>query len=431
MKILDRLRHPGKHVGILVVAAALVCGTFGGCGKQQTDVTPDGKLIIRFWQFWTEPKVRAVITKAVEDFEASNPEYKVEITDLTWDAGHQKIVAAFAGGAVPDLLELGSDWVAEFADAKALMDMTTEYNNLRDAYFGWPGTIYQDRCWALPWYLSTRVLYQNDDLVKFTGNNAKNPPIFWQDLMLRAKRLSQIKGDWHGYGVNAAEQHVLYKKFLPYLWSAGGDILTHDGTKCDLVSPEAIEALQFIVDLSEFGYVEKQTQLDEMFMSNRLLYHISGDWLSERIKASGLPLKYSVHLMPYPSLGRGGQISFAGGEYLTIPRASRQPLGALKLARYLLSEKNIFNLCLATGCATPANKNVAGNPYFADDPVRKVFIEQLKHSKAPPVHPRWVEIESELEWGVEQALYKKLTVPEALNQTCEKIDKILDKWAKK
>jgi multiple sugar transport system substrate-binding protein len=162
----------------------------------------------------------------VEDFEAANPEFKVEVTDLTWSDGHQKIVAAFAGGAVPDLLELGSDWIAEFADANALMDMTSEYANLGDAYLGWAPTIYQDRCWALPWYLSTRVLYQNDELVRYAGANPSNPPVFWADLLLRAKRISQVRGELYGYGVNAAERHRLYKKFLPYLWSAGGDVLT-------------------------------------------------------------------------------------------------------------------------------------------------------------------------------------------------------------
>jgi ABC-type glycerol-3-phosphate transport system substrate-binding protein len=430
MKLTPRFRAV-KPVLSSLLLAFLVAGVPGGCGREQTEKTAEGRTVVRFWQFWTEPKVRAVITRACEEFEAANPDFKVEITDLTWTDGHQKIVAAFAGGAVPDLLELGSDWIAEFADANALMDMTSEYANLNEAYYGWTPAIYQDRCWAIPWYLSTRVLYQNDELVRYSGSNPNNPPVWWGELLQRCKRISQLKGQFYGYGVNAAERHRLYKKFLPYLWSAGGDILSADGSKCDLVSAQAIDALQFIVDLSEFGYIEKQAQLDEMFMSNRLLYHISGDWLYERIKASGSPLKYSAHLMPYPTVGRGAQISFAGGEYLTIPRAATQPLGALKLARYLVNEKNIFNLCIATGCATPASKSVAGNPYFAADSVRQIFMEQLRHSKAPPVHPRWVDIETELEWGVEQALYKKMSVPEALNKTCEKIDKILAEGRKK
>ncbi len=427
-------RHP--HVSdrkwlLYLLIGSAIGGLIGGCSRSQSDKTPDGRTIIRLWQFWTEAKARAVIGKAAGDFETANPEYKVEITDLTWNDGHQKIVAAFAGGEAPDLLELGSDWIAEFADAQALMDLTSEYMQLRDTYAGWPASIYQDKCWALPWYLSTRVLYQNDELVSAIGDQPGHAPLTWDVLMGRAKKANQLQPKIFGYGVNAAEKHRLYKKFLPYLWSRGGSILTPDGSHCALNSPEGAAALQFVVDLSQYGLMEKQAQLDELFMENRLLYHISGDWLHERIKVSGSPVRYSAHLMPYPSVGEGGQISFAGGEYLTVPRRARQPLGAIKLARQLLNEKNIFNLCIATGCATPSHKTVAANPYFAEDSVRRVFVQQLEQSQAPPVHPRWVEIETELEWGVEQALYKKLTVSEALEQTCARIDKILAQPSKK
>src|SRR3989304_2926880 len=117
MMKLPRQFHTVKPVLSSLLLVLLVAGVPGGCGKEQAEKAAEGCTVIRFWQFWTEPKARAVITKAVEDFEAANPEFKVEITDLTWNDGHQKIVAAFAGGAVPDLLELGSDWIAEFADA--------------------------------------------------------------------------------------------------------------------------------------------------------------------------------------------------------------------------------------------------------------------------------------------------------------------------
>ncbi|MEW5875925.1 MAG: extracellular solute-binding protein, partial [Candidatus Zixiibacteriota bacterium] len=93
---------------VLAVAVALLAGAVTGCGGGESD----GRKVIHFWQFWTEPRVKAVLDKAIAEFETENPEYKVEVTDLTWNDGHQKIVAAFAGGKAPDLLELGSDWIA-------------------------------------------------------------------------------------------------------------------------------------------------------------------------------------------------------------------------------------------------------------------------------------------------------------------------------
>ncbi len=403
-------------------AIVLALGMCLGCGGDQAEKSQS---VIHFWQFWTEPAVKAVITKAVTEFEQANPEYKVEITDLTWDDGHQKIVAAFAGGQVPDLLELGSDWIAEFANAGALTDLTAEYDRMNQGYVGWPSAMYNGSCWALPWYLSTRVLYQNDTLAWNLALKPDRPPVIWDELLEWSAKANRRKPNFFGYGVNAAERHRLYKKFLPFLWSAGGDILSEDGTHCVLDSPEGERALQFLVRLSKNGIIEKQQTLDDLFASGRLLYLISGDWLNRRMKDLDLPFGYSVHLIPQPGPGDGDQISFAGGEYLTIPRRAAEPLGAIKLARFLLDSKNIFNLCIATDCPTPVSIEVGNNPYFLEDPVRRVFLEQLVRSKSPPVHPRWVEIEAEIEWGVEQALYEKLPVTAALVQTCERIDKIL------
>jgi len=394
-------------------------------------VTADGRLVVHFWQFWTEPRVKAVITKAIEEWEANNPLYKVEVTDLTWSDGYQKIVAAFAGNRVPDLLELGSDWVAEFADRGALMDMSTECLRLHDTLAGWPPAIYNDNCWALPWYLSTRVFYFNKDIAKLTQGGDPRPPMLWEELLQQTRDATIEKPKLWGFGVNAAEPHVLYKKFLPFLWSAGGDVLTEDQTVCALETDAGRRALQFLVDLSKNQLVEKQAALDDAFINGKLLFHLSGDWLYEKLRRSGSSVEFSAFMMPFPAPNEGTRTSFAGGEYLAIPRRATQPVAAISLARHLLSEKNIFNLCIATGCATPVHIKVARNPYFAEDSVRSVFIRQMSQAKSSPAHPRWVEIEAALEWGVEQALYGKRTVDEALAATCEKINAILSKSEKR
>ena len=197
------------------------------------------------------------------------------------------------------------------------------------------------------------------------------------------------------------------------------------GSRCALQSRAATEALQFLVDLSQFGIMEKQKVLDDLFMSGHLLFNLSGDWLYRRIDEANLDLDYYVAPIPIRTPEMGTPKSFAGGEFLTIPRPAREPLGAIKLARFLLSGKNILNLCVATGSATPVKIETGDNIYFSDDPIKQVFMQQLVTSKSPPVNPHWVQIEAELEWGIEQALYQKLTVEDALEQTCERINKIL------
>jgi multiple sugar transport system substrate-binding protein len=414
----------------LLLAVPVLLAMTVGCGKKHEQIDSEGRRVIHFWQFWTDPRVKTVVVNAVEEFEKENPLYKVEITDLTWDNGYQKLVAAFAAGEVPDLVELGSDWIAEFADRGALLQLDQECEKMKDKYVGWPPAIWDSNCYALPWYVATRVFFQNDDLAALIMGHTRPHPITWARLLEYAKdsRLSRPKA-W-GFGVNAAEPHRLYKRFLPFLWAAGGDVLTEDQTACAMETEAGRQALQFIVNLSEGQYVEKQAALDDAFIQGKLLFHFSGDWLYEKLKSSGTSTKYSAFPMPYPAPGQGTQAGFAGGEYLAIPRKAAEPVAAINLARTLLSAKNIFNLCIATGAATPANMEVASNSYFFDDSVRDVFIYQLNEAHSPPAHPRWLEMEDVIEKGVEKALYEKARVEDVLHEMCEGINKILADYEK-
>jgi len=398
----------------------LVCCCFllSGCGGEKPK---PGEKIVEFWQFWTDPKAKAVIETAVAEFEESHRGVKVKITDLTWNDGHQKIVSAFAAGRPPDLLELGSDWIAEFAAEGVLMDLTSEAVKTQNEFAGLPAGIYNGKCYALPWYLGTRVLYINEDIAKKIGLNPNQPPITWEQLLIWIRSINKLRPNFYGFGANAAEKHRLYKKFLPFLWSNGGTILSDDGNFSTIDSDEAVTALEYYVTLADEGFVEKQSVLDDMFVQGRLGLVFSGDWLHKRLQDSRSRLNYRVATIPFPRPGRGGQISFAGGEYLAIPAKAKEPVQALQLARLLRNEKNSINLCIATGGATPANLSAAANPYFAEDPIRSVFITQLQSSRMPPAHPQWVYIEQIIEEAVEKAMYKKLTPAEALDEAARKI----------
>ena len=95
------------------------------------------KTTITWWQFWTDPAVKPVINEMVADFERANPEIEVKLTDLTWANGHEKIVIAFSSGRGPDVVELGSDWIAQFADAGQLLDISSEIKADSSNFQGW------------------------------------------------------------------------------------------------------------------------------------------------------------------------------------------------------------------------------------------------------------------------------------------------------
>jgi len=83
---------------------------------------------LRFWQFWDT----GVIEPIVRRFEAENPGIKVEVEQLTWKSGLEKIQAAVASGTEPDLCELGSTWLPRFSYEGVLADLTGVYEAVAD-----------------------------------------------------------------------------------------------------------------------------------------------------------------------------------------------------------------------------------------------------------------------------------------------------------
>ncbi len=360
---------------------------------------------IEFWQFWTDPQARPVIESIVAQFENENPGWKVNITDLTWADGHQKIVVAFGAGNPPDLLELGSDWIAEFAAGHALSEI--DINTSQFLVTG-PG-IFENKIYAQPWFLASRIFYFNKTLLDRVGLNI---PSDWHELLDACHKIDALDEDISGFGANSPEPHRLYKKFLPFVWSTGGDIIRDSKIRLD--APEIISALRFYGELTQCGQIETQRHLEDSFCEGRIGFLISGGWLLKRLRETPPSFEYQL----VPMIGKDNKTtgcSFAGGEYLVIPQRSKNKQAAEKLMQVITRIENVNALCDSVGFGYPPHRDIS-----IDE--SSVLYKQLIHSRSTPVHPRWVYVESIIEEMVEQVMLRQMTPEQAVRNAQTKID---------
>ena len=250
---------------------------------------------VDWWQFWTDPNIKPTIMAMVEEFEQQNPDITVNLTDLTWANGHEKIAIAFASGSQPDVVELGSDWIAQFADAGRLVDLTEHVDPGRAEFQGWSLATYQDRVYAKPWILGTRVLFFNRALLTNAGYDEDYVPVNWAHFTEAIEKVQALGDDIYGWGSNAAEKHRLYKKFMPFLWSVRGKVLSDDGRYCVVSSQQAVEALKFYRRLHDCcGYVANQRGIEDAFLDGRIGFILSGDWLLKRIELENREIDFAA-----------------------------------------------------------------------------------------------------------------------------------------
>jgi multiple sugar transport system substrate-binding protein len=385
------------------LAAALVLLTLACApAKQANEVV--------FWQFWP----LEVIEPVVRRFEAQNPTIHVRVEQLTWDNGRDKITAAVAAGNPPDLCELGSTYMPRFLAAGSLSDWSAGVADLRPSLRGWELCMVGDAIYGLPWVLGTRALFWNKSLFARAGLDTTRAPETWDELRTAAQRIEQLGGGVRGYGVSAGDRQKLFKKFMPFAWGNGGEILSAGLDSVRFDSPANVQALEFYLSLRSVGTMGLQDQLDREFKEGRLGAQISGAWLLRQIPREAPGLRYGVALVPRPGADRGAHASFAGGEVLVSFTGSKRKEAALRLARFLVQPENALALAQSAESVQPATIGADTLAWYRERPGQAAMIRQFATARFTPNHPEWDAMEEAIEDEIEQALYDRKSAARAV-----------------
>lgn len=396
-----------------------LCGIFilscGGGGSNQ--------VTLQWWHFWTDPVIKPVIDKMITDYETANPGIKIEQTGLTWSNGHEKIVIAFSSGTSPDIVELGSDWVAEFSYSDNLASMTEAVQNDTAQFLGWTPGIYNDSIYAFPWILGTRVLFMNRDLLTQAGFDEKFIPYIWDDLKKVCFDIHNLSDNIYGFGSNAAEKHRLYKKVLPFFWTLDGRIVSRNGKYAVFSSDKTYKALKYYKSLHDScSIVDTQRRLEDAFLEGKIGVIISGDWLLKRINNENRDINFFTTLIPGPEYpGK----SFVGGEYLAISKTSQNKKEAIKFIKYITNAENQLTFCKANYTANPSNRETTQNEFFKNDPNLQTFVRQLNLSRMTAPTPKWVYIEDIIETSIEEILFNEAPIAETIYEANAKIQELI------
>src|SRR5918995_5889849 len=132
------------------------------------------------------------VKNMTEQFQKQNPNIKVNLTFVAYEALHDKIVAAAPAGTYDTVL-VDVIWPAEFASKKMIVDITDRFpeSERSKIFAGGLKTIeYDGRYYGVPWILDTKYFFYNK---KMLGEAGVNPPDTW-DAAVEAARTLKSKG---------------------------------------------------------------------------------------------------------------------------------------------------------------------------------------------------------------------------------------------
>src|SRR5579864_2736228 len=168
----------------------------------------------------------------IQQFQQANPNIKVNVTAIPWNVAHDKLITAVAGKQTPDITQLGTTWAGEFSKLNAMDDVPSSINKSDFYQAAIDAGSYNGKLVGVPWYVDTRVLYYRTDLAQQAGIN--QAPQTWDDL----NKLAQAyHNNGAKYGIALSSNN--WEEYVPFLYSAGGDIMQDN--KFTLDSPAAVK----------------------------------------------------------------------------------------------------------------------------------------------------------------------------------------------
>ncbi len=380
------------------------------------------KTTLTLWEFSANEEL---LRSLVKQFEAAHPTIHVNVQQLSWEHGLEKILIAIAAGNAPDVVELGTDWVPKFVHAGLLRDLTEEVADFREEYFLWESVTSHNRFYGVPWLAGTRLLFYNRDLFRRSGLDPDRPPRTWEELFRSAKKIHAPHKGLYGFSLFVGEPYSPWQEFLPFAWGNGAALLSEDQKRCLIDEPPMVEALSYYQHLKPYSLIDRQSQVNTLFANGIVGMQISGSWNFRLIPQLNPELDFGVALLPKPSEERGTAAAFAGGEILAILKESPHPREAMALIRFLIEEENTIEVVKVQQNVIPTLKKSIHHPYFQQHPHQKRFFEQMHTAVAPPLHPAWFDIQEILTQMIEEVVLEGDSPQQTVQRAKKRIEPFL------
>lgn len=369
------------------------------------------------------------LRKVLDEFEKQNPGIKVEMETTPWDQYWVKLEAAATGGNMADVVTMHSAQSYKYMSNDILMDlnpviesenidMESFTEGIADFY------TYQESVYGIPKDASVVGLWFNKTMFDEAGLEYPNSDWTWDDLLENAKKLTDLEKGIYGFAADNGNE----TGFWPFVYQAGGQVYSEDGTKSAYNSEEVKKALQFYTDLSQVHKVSpdvttlQETNKIALFQSGKLAMMIEGNWHTVNFANNDYTKEHAgVAVLPKDQ----AQATIINGLAWSASANTKYPEETKKLIAFLASDE-ANKIQAETGASIPAKKG------FAEDYVNSItemdlsaFNEMLDYGVPRPYSPLGANCEAAEKEVLNSIFSGQKSVEEGAAEIEQKVNEIL------
>lgn len=381
----------------LLALAALFPIAAGGAQEEAEEVT------IQYWSW--DPEQKTQNEGLIAQFEAANPGIKVELTTLEPKEYWTKIRIMANQKNLPDVFNLSSGYVEEWAQNGLLynldefiaseLDKNDYYMSLFDAGkdIGGLGSYV-----AAPYALVTTVLYYNMDMFDQAGIAYPDSDWTWADFKDAAKKLTK---DTNGDGVTDQWGYWFYGRYAhveSWVYANNGYLIDRD-TNTFAPDANAMEALEFLTDLVLVDKVappKKEMSAfrqQDVFPQEAAAMFVDGSWnIANNRTVAGDNFRWGIAEIPVGPAG-DGSLTYGWPDYLAMSPTTKHAEAAWKFTKYLSGEGLSLDMYMAG--KIPSYKALTESEAFLEKGMqpanKKVLIHQAGETMRTSFTLGWSE----------------------------------------
>jgi multiple sugar transport system substrate-binding protein len=328
-----------------------------------------------------------------------------------------------------DVMSLDVIWTAEFAANGWIVPLNPRLLPLAEDLEPVVNTArYQGRLYAVPFTSNAELLYYRKDVLAQAG---QQPPRTWAQLAHLAETVAP-RYDLGGYAGQFGSYEGLTVNFAEAVQSAGGSILSPDGSRVTLNSPQARAALGFLAGGFRAGWIPQAAlSYDEeasrrAFEQGRLLFLCNWPYVYglASIPGPGNVVAGKFGVMALPGL-RGPGSSTLGGANLAISAYSRHQRTALAFIKFLTSASSERHVLVA-GSLPPVWASLYSDPALIRRfPYLPVLKAAILSARPRPEIPDYNQLSLAISSSIHQALTLRRPVSATIGSLSAQLNAII------
>lgn len=422
-----RLASVGAILACAAIAAA-GCGSskksgganVPGVGSNAKTVTPAMAQNPKGTVTWCIGKdTTGAFSQVVKLYNQAHPGAHVKLLELptSADQQHSQLVQRErAKSSECDILGMDVIWTAEFAAQGWLRDVTPAIQARQSEFI--PSTLktaqINGKYWAIPFNTNAGFLYYNTTKVK-------TPPKSWQ----QAYQMAKTDG---GIGYQGSQYEGLTVNFLEMLYSNGGSVLSPDGKKATIDSPQAQQVLAFMQQGLKNGAAPKAnlTYMEEesrnAFQTGKVA--LLRNWPYVYALAKQAHVKFNLEPLPPFAPGKPSA-SVLGGYNLGISTYSKNPGTALSFINFATSPAAQKKFFIKSSLPAVLTQTYNDPAVKKADPFAPQLLKAVQQGIPRPVSPVYTQISEAIYKNVYSALSSGTSPSTALKNAQNQINAAL------